>query len=177
MDNETADDIKRHIDVVAEGLRSEIHAVDEKTGRGFDAIDQRFDGVDQRFDAVDQRFDGVDRRFDAVDQRFDAVDRRFEGVDQRRDAVDRTFEAVDHRLDKADQRFDAVDQRFDELKRHFDVVGESLRGDIRLVAEGLVGADERSAREFARVREEIGEVKTLLRVSYGELDRRERKPS
>jgi hypothetical protein len=163
MDNETADDIKRHLDVVAEGLRNEIRALDEKTGRGFDA--------------VDRRFDGVDRRFDAVDQRFDAVDRRFEGVDQRLVAVDRTFEAVDHRLDKADQRFDAVDQRFDELKRHFDVVGESLRGDIRLVAEGLVGADERSAREFARVREEIGEVKTLLRVSYGELDRRERKPS
>ena len=100
MDNETADDIKRHLDVAAEGLRSEIRAVDVK-----------------------------------------------------------------------------ADRRFDELKRHFDVVGESLRGDIRLVAEGLVGADERSAREFARVREEIGEVKTLLRVSYGELDRRERKPS
>jgi hypothetical protein len=111
MDNETADDIKRHLDVVAEGLRSEIRAVDEKASR----------------------------------------------------------------------RFDAVDQRFDELKRHFDVVGESLRGDIRLVAEGLVGAGERSAREFERVREEIGEVKSLLRVSYQNLDRRvrklERKPS
>ena len=94
------------------------------------------------------------------------------------EGLQREIRAVD---EKAERRFDTVDRRFDELKRHFDVVGESLRGDIRLVAEGLVGADERSAREFERVREEIGEVKSLVRVSYGELDRRiqalERKPS
>jgi archaellum component FlaC len=160
MDNETADDIKRHIDVVAEGLRSEIRTVDEKAERRFDGIDQRFDGIDQRFDGINQRFDGIDQRFDGTDQRFDGVDQRLNGVDQ---------------------KFNGVNQRFDELKRHFDVVGESLRGDIRLVTEGLIGAEERSAREFERVRDEIGEVKSLVRISYGELDRRmqalERKPS
>lgn len=111
MDSETADDIKRHLEVVAEGLRSEIRALDEK----------------------------------------------------------------------ADRRFDAVDRRFDELRRHFDVVGESLRGDIRLVAEGVIGLDEKFTWEFERVREEIGDVKSLVRVSYGDLGRRvqalERKPS
>ncbi|HEY3123457.1 MAG TPA: hypothetical protein VGK70_05280 [Thermoanaerobaculia bacterium] len=108
MDRETADDIKRHLDVVAEGLRSEIRVVDEK-----------------------------------------------------------------------------VDQRFGDLKRHFDVVGESLRSDIRLVAEEVAGLDEKFTQEFVTVREEvreqIGEVKSLLRLSYGDLDRRvqalERKPS
>jgi hypothetical protein len=161
MDNETADDIKRHLDVVAEGLRSEIRAVDEKAERRFDAVERRFDAVDQRFDADDQRFVAVDQRFGVV----------AEGLRSEIRAGD----------EKAVRRLDAVDQRFDELKRHFDVVGESLRGDIRLIAEGLVGTSERSAREFERVREEIGEVKSLVRVSYGELDRRmqalERKPS
>ncbi|HEV8608586.1 MAG TPA: hypothetical protein VGS98_00750 [Thermoanaerobaculia bacterium] len=73
------------------------------------------------------------------------------------------------------------DRRFDDLKRHFDVVGESLRSDIRLVAEGVAGLDEKFTLEFEKVREEMGEVKGLLRVSYGDLDRRvqtlERKPS
>ena len=102
MDNETADDIKRHLDGVAEALRSELRAVDEK----------------------------ADRRFDAVDRRFNEAD-----------------------------------HRFDELRRHFDVVGESLRGDIRLVAEGVTGLDEKFTREFERVREEVGEVKSLVRAS------------
>lgn len=116
MDNETADDIKRHFDAVAKALRSDIRAVDEK----------------------------VDRGFAAADRQFEAADRRFE----------------------------AVDRRFDELRRHFDVVGDSLRGDIRLVAEGVTGLDEKFTREFVRVREEIGEVKSLVQVSYGNLDRR-----
>jgi hypothetical protein len=68
-----------------------------------------------------------------------------------------------------------------DVKRHFDVVGEGLRSDIHLVAEGVAGLDEKFTLEFEKVREEIGEVKGLLRVSYGDLDRRvqalERKPS
>ena len=63
-----------------------------------------------------------------------------------------------------------------DVKRHSDVIAESLRGDIRLVAEGVAGLDEKFTREFRNVREElheqIGEVKTLLRVSYEDLDRR-----
>jgi hypothetical protein len=68
-----------------------------------------------------------------------------------------------------------------DVKRHSDVVAESLRSEIRLVAEGVAGLDEKFTREFVSVREEIGEVKSLVRVSYGDLDRRvqalERKPS
>jgi hypothetical protein len=63
-----------------------------------------------------------------------------------------------------------------EVRRHADVVAESLRGEIRLVAEGVVGLDEKFTLEFANVREElreqIGGVLTLLRVSYADLDRR-----
>ena len=63
-----------------------------------------------------------------------------------------------------------------DVKRHSDVIAESLRGEIRLVAEGVAGLDEKFTREFRNVREEvreqIGEVKTLLRLSYADLDRR-----
>ena len=59
-----------------------------------------------------------------------------------------------------------------EVRRHSDVVAESLRGEIRLVAEGVAGLDQKFTMEFVKVREEIGEVKTLLQVSYGDLGRR-----
>jgi hypothetical protein len=59
-----------------------------------------------------------------------------------------------------------------DVKRHSDVIAESLRGEIRLVAEGVTGLDEKFTVEFKNVREEIGEVKSLLRLSYSDLDRR-----
>ena len=59
-----------------------------------------------------------------------------------------------------------------DVKRHSDVIAESLRGEIRLVAEGVAGLDDKFTLEFKNVREEIGEVKTLLRLSYADLDRR-----
>ena len=65
--------------------------------------------IDERFVAVDKRFDAVDKRFDAVDKRFDAVDKRF----------------------------GAVDRRFDEVKAQLRTEIESVRGDVRIVAERL----------------------------------------
>ena len=95
MDSDTAEDIKRHFDVVAEGLRNEIRAGDE-----------------------------------------------------------------------------ALRNEVRDVKRHSDVVAESLRSEIRLVAEGVAGLDGKFTTEFVRVREEIGEVKSLVLVSYRDLDRR-----
>jgi hypothetical protein len=99
MDRDTAEDIKRHFDVVAEGLRSEIRDGDE-----------------------------------------------------------------------------GLRSEIRDVKRHSDVVAESLRSEIRLVAEGVAGLDEKFTQEFVKVREEIGEVKSLVLVSYRDLDRRA-KPS
>ncbi len=61
-----------------------------------------------------------------------------------------------------------------DVRRHSDVIAESLRSEIRIVAEGVTGLDEKSTQEFRNVREEIGEVKSMLRLSYGDLDRRVR---
>ena len=59
-----------------------------------------------------------------------------------------------------------------DVKRHSDVIAKSLRGEIRLVSEGVTGLDEKFTLEFKNVREEIGEVKTLLRLSDEDLDRK-----
>ena len=56
---------------------------------------------------------------------------------------------------------DDLKQFADEIKRHFDVAAESLRSEIRQVAEGLIGLDDKTERGFAEVRREFDEVKAM----------------
>lgn len=60
----------------------------------------------------------------------------------------------------------------EEIKRHFSVVAESLRSEIRAVAEGQGATNERIDRLESRILHEIGEVKSIVRLSFGEIDRR-----
>jgi len=64
----------------------------------------RFDAMDNRFTGIDARFDAVDRRFEAIDARFDAVDRRFEQVDARFDKVDSSIQDLDARVERLEVR-------------------------------------------------------------------------
>jgi hypothetical protein len=68
MDRETVDEIKRHFDVVAEGLESKIQAVAEGVGLANERIDslgQQIDGLDRRMDGLDQRMDGLEQEMRA----------------------------------------------------------------------------------------------------------------
>ena len=71
---------------------------------------------------------------------------------------------------------DDLKQFADEVKRHFDVTAESLRSEIRLVAEGLISLDHKMERQFAEVlgetRREFDEVKAMIKFSHAELARR-----
>jgi hypothetical protein len=60
----------------------------------------------------------------------------------------------------------------EDIKRHFDVVGESLRPDIRTVAEGFVSTNERLDRIESTMSERFGELEVMIRLSFGELARR-----
>ncbi len=81
----------------------------------------------------------------------------------------------------------------EEIKRHFNVVAEGLRSEIRTLAEGLGATNERLDRgdarsesleasgsrfqaqvvaEFKHLREELAEVKAMIRLSFGQLDSR-----
>ena len=54
---------------------------------------------------------------------------------------------------------------FEESRRHFDVVGESLRADVRAIAEGHVGLVERLDRFQQEVRRDLRRVeRRLLRL-------------
>ena len=60
----------------------------------------------------------------------------------------------------------------EEIKRHFGVVAEGLRSEIRAVAEGLEATNDRIERAETRVLYELGEMKSMMRLSFGEIDRR-----
>ncbi|HET8798507.1 MAG TPA: hypothetical protein VFO89_12505 [Thermoanaerobaculia bacterium] len=68
---------------------------------------------------------------------------------------------------------DDLKQFTEEIKRHFDVTAESLRSEIRQVAERLIRFDERMERRFAEVgrefeavRREFDEVKAMIKFSH-----------
>lgn len=67
---------------------------------------------------------------------------------------------------------DDLKQFADEIKRHFDVTAESLRSEIRQVAEGLISLDEKTGRGFGEVHRDFDEVKAMIKFSHAELARR-----
>ncbi len=67
-------------------------------------------------------------------------------------------------------------RQLDEFKRQFDIVAESLRDEIKLVAEGVVNLDGKFEREITEFRKENKEahsdIMAAIKFSYTELDRR-----
>ena len=63
-------------------------------------------------------------------------------------------------------------EEMEEIKRHFGVVAESLRSDIRQIAEGhaVIRHELQSQRE--ELRGEFNETRALMRLSFSQLDHR-----
>jgi len=108
-----------------EMMQQLIHLVAKNTEKII-AMDERFNGVDQRFNKVDERFEEMNQRFIKVDERFDEVNQRFIKVDERFDEVNQRFIKVDQRFDEVNQRLIKVDERFDEVNQRFNEVGKRL---------------------------------------------------
>ena len=60
----------------------------------------------------------------------------------------------------------------EEIKRHFGIVVEDLRSDSRALAEGQAEIRREIGAFRADVAQEFEETRALIRLSYGELDRR-----
>ena len=63
-------------------------------------------------------------------------------------------------------------ERVEEGVRHTQIMVEGVRGEVQLLAEGMSAFDEKLVAHRSELRKEIGEVKTLLHLSYGDLNRR-----
>ena len=89
--------------------------------------------------------------------------------------VDERFTALDQRLDRVESRLDAVEGRLasvEEAVRHTHIVVEGMRGDLRLVAEGVIGSNERQDRIQSEILIRLKDVEALIRPSYPVLDLR-----
>lgn len=123
--------------------------------------DQRVAMDEELIAFLSERFDDAQRRLEAsFDQRFADVQHRLEV-------------SFDRRFDDAQRRLEAsFDQRFEDAKRHFGVIAESLRNDVRLIAEGHRGL-ERELREFRRENDAAHrEIIGAIGLSHAGLDRR-----
>jgi ABC-type transporter Mla subunit MlaD len=97
-----------------------------------------------------ERFAQIDGRFAQIDGRFAQIDGRFAQIDGQFAQIGGRFAQINGRLAEVDGQFAAV------------------RREIREQADTL-------AHFRAEVRSEFDEVKGLLRVSHGDLDRRVRR--
>jgi len=113
------------------------------------------------------------------------------------DEIQRLGTMLDAKLSGLERRVEETlsgfDGRVDDLHRHFDTVAENLLGQIQQVTEGVVlvnerldrvetwieGVDTRLDRVESRLdvfeqhtTAEFGEVKSMIRLSYAELERR-----
>ncbi len=95
-----------------------------------------------------------------------------------REFLEQQFATIDQRFTRVESEFRSelrgvrqdVAEKFEETKRHVGVVVEGLRGDIRQVAEGHDVLRGEIADLRQETREGFREIKTLLRVSYADLD-------
>lgn len=60
----------------------------------------------------------------------------------------------------------------EEIKRHFGVVAESLRSDIRQIAEGHAVIRNELQSQRVELRGEFNETRSLMRRSFSQLDQR-----
>jgi hypothetical protein len=63
-------------------------------------------------------------------------------------------------------------EEMEEIKRHFGVVAESLRSDIRQIAEGYAVIRHELQSQHEELRGEFNEARTLMRLSFSHLDQR-----
>jgi SMC interacting uncharacterized protein involved in chromosome segregation len=93
--------------------------------------------------------------------------------------LDQRFDTMDQRLKdlrwEMNQRFEKVDGRFDGLEEtvHLSgVVVESLRDELRLVAEGFMGYSDQMEKHAAEVDRKLDDLKALIGPTYRSLEQK-----
>ncbi len=107
------DEIKRHFDVVAEGVRSDIRLLAE----GVATNSERLDRIDGRLDRVDGRLDGIDGRLDRVEGEVHALrDETRQGFTELRSQIRLSYSELDGRLTRLEQAHGTLESRVERLE-------------------------------------------------------------
>jgi uncharacterized protein involved in exopolysaccharide biosynthesis len=100
--------------------------------------------IKEEFAAVRADLQSVGDRVRDVDARVRDVDARVRDVDTRLAEVDTRLTAEIRRVETTLRQ--EIQEEGVATRRHFDVVAESLRDDIRIIAEGFVALDAKVER-------------------------------
>ncbi len=88
---------------------------------------------------------------------------------------DGRLDRIDGRLDQMDGRLNRMDGRLEQVEtetHHTRILMEGVRGDLRLVAEGVMAATERLEAFQGETSRSLEEVKASLKPVYQSLDGR-----
>jgi uncharacterized protein involved in exopolysaccharide biosynthesis len=102
--------------------------------------------IKDEFVAVRADLRNTDGRVQTLDGRVQALDGRVQALDGRVQRLDASLQEVDARLSAEIRRVETtlrheIREEGIATRRHFDVVAESLRDDIRIIAEGVIALD------------------------------------
>ena len=64
------------------------------------------------------------------------------------------------------------DDEREEIKRHMNVLAEQFWGEVRPIAEAVVGLSQRIDSLERNIEREFEETRAMIKFSYAELDRR-----
>lgn len=109
-----ADEIKRHFDVTAESLRSEIRQVAGGVISLNERMDRKFVEVDHQFEEVGHQFEEVSRQFEAVGRQFEEVGRQFGEV---KAMIKFSHAELARRLDSHEHDIADLRERIERLER------------------------------------------------------------
>ena len=110
------------------------------------------------------------------EDRFRATSQQIESL---REENKQQFEHLDGRMDKLDGRVDKLDGRMDRLEEQAHqtrIVMEDMRGEIRLLAEGIIGVWERQDQFKEEVTRELKQVSYRLSVLEAHAQNKGRDP-
>jgi chromosome segregation ATPase len=117
-----------------------------------------------------------------LDEHFARQDQYFERLDERAVRLDERVVRLDERVVRLDERVALLEGRVDENSRQIGglkdetrqtrVLMEGMRSDLRLVAEGVVGLNERLEAHQKEVKAGFEDVKVSIAPAYQRLDGR-----
>jgi uncharacterized protein YceH (UPF0502 family) len=93
--------------------------------------------------------------------------------------IEGTAAATRRQFEVIAERLESIESTAVETRRHFDVVAERLESKIDTVAEGVISANQRIDRLDAKVEQvaadvanEFNDVRSMIKFSHHDLDRR-----
>jgi chromosome segregation ATPase len=134
----------------------------------FSETSREFREVKEMVGQLDTKVVRLDGRVEQVDAKVVRLDGRVEQVDAKVGRLDGRVEQLDAKVVRLDGRVEQVDGKAGQLQ----ITVESMRDDIRQVAEGVIANNEKIDAFKAEVVLSFGEVIGLLRPMYMRLDNR-----